>query len=48
MGKIGTWPDSLIDQDQFEFTVVEAAKTRTESSGIAKAMKDWAVIEGDN
>jgi hypothetical protein len=48
MGKVGTWPDSLIDQDQFEFTVVEAARTRTESSAIAKTMKDWAVIEGDD
>jgi hypothetical protein len=48
MGTVGTWPDSLIDQDQFEFTVVEAAKTRTESSKNAKTMKDWAVIEGDD
>jgi hypothetical protein len=29
MGTVGTWPDSLIDQDQFEFTVVEAVRTRT-------------------
>jgi hypothetical protein len=48
MGKIGAWPDSLIDQDQFEFTVVEAARMRTESSAIAKTMKDWAVIGGDD
>jgi hypothetical protein len=47
-GKIGTWPDSLIDQDQFDFTVVEAARTRSESSAIVKSMKDWAVIEGDD
>jgi hypothetical protein len=47
-GKVGTWPDSLIDQDQFEFTVVEAARTWTESSAIAKTMKDWAVIGGDD
>jgi hypothetical protein len=48
VGKVGTWPDSLIDQDQFDFTVVEAARTRTESSGIAKSMKDWAIIAGDD
>jgi hypothetical protein len=45
-GKVGTWPDSLIDQDQFDFTVVEAARMWTESSGIAKTMKDWEVIKG--
>jgi len=47
-GKIGTWPDSLIDQDQFDFTVVEARKARVELPGTPKAMKDWAVMEGDD
>ncbi len=48
VGKIGTWPNSLIDQDQFEFTVVEAARMRTKSSAITKTMKDWAVIGGND
>ncbi len=48
MGKVGTWPDSLIDQDQFEFTVVEARKARAESPGTPKATKDWEVIEGND
>jgi hypothetical protein len=45
VGKIGTWPDSLIDQDQFDFTVVEARKARGESPGTSKATRDWEVIE---
>jgi hypothetical protein len=48
MGTIGTWPDSLVDQDQFEFTVVEARKEQAEAAGTRKTMKHWEVIEGDD
>jgi hypothetical protein len=48
MGMVGTWPDSLIDQDQFDFTVVDEVKALAESPGTRKTMKDWTVINGDD
>ena len=37
IGKVGTWPDSVVDQDSFDFTVLEG---RTKESGGA----NWEVI----
>jgi hypothetical protein len=45
MGSVGTWPDSLIDQDAFTFVVTEALTAGVGKPGTSEVVKDWAVIE---